>query len=235
MVGSVMLKVLEERKFPVSELIPVASEKSAGKEIQFKGEPYKVITLEEAVAQKPDIALFSAGGETSLLWAPKFAAVGCRVVDNSSAWRMDPSKKLIVPEVNGELLTKNDFIIANPNCSTIQLVMVLDPLHIVDGRAVVRCRIFRLGKPHDLDHEAGLVDAATGKLAAVLVERDAAVFSRPLGGPGLEHKRAFLESARIHDDQPLLDVPVVVAREDRAIRGIHHERRTRKRGLERGQ
>lgn len=139
MVGSVMLKVLEERKFPVSELIPVASEKSAGKEIQFKGEPHKVITLEEAVAQKPDVALFSAGGETSLLWAPKFAAVGCRVVDNSSAWRMDPSKKLIVPEVNGELLTKDDFIIANPNCSTIQLVMVLAPLHKKYGvqRAIV--------------------------------------------------------------------------------------------------
>ena len=129
MVGTVMLDVLVKHNFPVTELIPVASEKSAGKKLPFKGKEYKVITLPEAVKIKPDVALFSAGGNTSLEWAPKFAKVGAKVVDNSSAWRMDPNKKLVVPEINGHVLTKTDNIIANPNCSTIQLVMVLAPLH----------------------------------------------------------------------------------------------------------
>ena len=129
MVGEVMLKVLAERKFPVTELIPVASEKSVGKEITFRGKNYKVVSLSTAVEMKADIALFSAGGETSLVWAPKFAAAGTTVIDNSSAWRMDPTKKLIVPEINANELTIEDKIIANPNCSTIQMVMVLAPLH----------------------------------------------------------------------------------------------------------
>lgn len=129
MVGEVMLQVLAERNFPVSELIPVASEKSVGKEIEFKGIKYKVVGLQTAVSMRPDIALFSAGGETSLAWAPKFAEVGTTVIDNSSAWRMDPTKKLVVPEINGEILTKEDKIIPNANCSTIQLVMALAPLH----------------------------------------------------------------------------------------------------------
>lgn len=129
MVGEVMLKVLEERNFPVTELIPVASERSVGKTISFKGNDYTVVGLETAVGMKPDIALFSAGGGTSSEWAPKFAEVGTTVVDNSSAWRMDPTKKLVVPEINAGELTKEDKIIANPNCSTIQLVMALNPLH----------------------------------------------------------------------------------------------------------
>lgn len=129
MVGSVMLKVLEERAFPVSELIPVASERSKGTEIEFKGQKYEVITPEEAIDLKPDVALFSAGGGTSLTYAPRFAEAGVTVIDNSSAWRMDPSKKLVVPEVNASVLTKSDKIIANPNCSTIQMVVVLSPLH----------------------------------------------------------------------------------------------------------
>lgn len=129
MVGEVMLKVLEERNFPITELIPVASERSVGKTIFFKGNDYKVVGLHTAVNMRPDIALFSAGGSTSLEWAPKFAEVGTTVVDNSSAWRMDPTKKLIVPEINANELTKEDKIIANPNCSTIQLVMALNPLH----------------------------------------------------------------------------------------------------------
>jgi len=129
MVGEVMLKVLAERNFPVTELIPVASERSLGKTITYKGKDYKVVVLETAVSMKPDIALFSAGGDTSLEWAPKFAEVGTTVVDNSSAWRMDPTKKLVVPEINASELTKDDKIIANPNCSTIQLVMALNPLH----------------------------------------------------------------------------------------------------------
>jgi aspartate-semialdehyde dehydrogenase len=129
MVGNVMLEVIAERKLPITELLLVASERSVGKEIPFKGKTLKVIGLEAAVAAKPAIALFSAGGDTSLEWAPKFAAEGTTVIDNSSAWRMDPSKKLIVPEINGNELTSKDKIIANPNCSTIQMVMALAPLH----------------------------------------------------------------------------------------------------------
>ena len=129
MVGQVMRVVLAELNFPVTELIPVASERSVGKEIEFKGKKHIVVGMEEAISLKPDIALFSAGGETSKIWAPKFAEAGTTVIDNSSAWRMDESKKLIVPEINADQLTKEDKIIANPNCSTIQLVMVLNPLH----------------------------------------------------------------------------------------------------------
>jgi len=129
MVGEIMLQVLAERNFPVTDLIPVASEKSVGKEIEWKGNTYKVVGLQTAVDMKPEIALFSAGGETSLEWAPKFAAAGTTVIDNSSAWRMDETKKLVVPEINASILTKEDKIIANPNCSTIQMVMALAPLH----------------------------------------------------------------------------------------------------------
>ncbi|RRJ89943.1 aspartate-semialdehyde dehydrogenase [Flavobacterium macacae] len=129
MVGEVMLQVLAERNFPITELILVASERSVGKEIEYKGKKYTVVGLETAVALKPEIALFSAGGETSLAWAPKFAAAGTTVIDNSSAWRMHADKKLIVPEINASELTKDDKIIANPNCSTIQMVLALAPLH----------------------------------------------------------------------------------------------------------
>jgi aspartate-semialdehyde dehydrogenase len=129
LVGTVMLKVLEERNFPLTELIPVASEKSVGKEITFKGKQFKVVNIDTAIAMKPDIALFSAGGSTSLAHAPRFAEAGTTVIDNSSAWRMDPSKKLIVPEVNAYELSIDDKIIANPNCSTIQMVVALKPLH----------------------------------------------------------------------------------------------------------
>jgi len=129
LVGSEMLTVLAARNFPVTELIPVASERSKGKEVEFKGKKYKVVTPDEAIALKPDVALFSAGGSTSTEYAPKFAAAGITVIDNSSAWRMDPTKKLVVPEVNGDVLSAADKIIANPNCSTIQMVVVLKPLH----------------------------------------------------------------------------------------------------------
>jgi aspartate-semialdehyde dehydrogenase len=129
LVGTTMMKVLEERNFPVTELIPVASDKSAGMKVSFKGKDYTVVTANDAIAMKPALALFSAGGSVSLELAPKFAAAGCRVVDNSSAWRMSPDHKLVVPEVNGDVLTADDYIIANPNCSTIQMVMVLNPIH----------------------------------------------------------------------------------------------------------
>ncbi|EDM45282.1 aspartate-semialdehyde dehydrogenase [unidentified eubacterium SCB49] len=129
MVGTVLLKVLEERNFPISQLLPVASEKSVGKELTYKGKKHKIVSMLDAIAAKPAIAIFSAGGGTSLEWAPKFAEVGTTVVDNSSAWRMDATKKLVVPEINASTLTKEDKIIANPNCSTIQMVMALAPLH----------------------------------------------------------------------------------------------------------
>ncbi len=129
LVGSKMLQVLAERNFPVTELIPVASEKSVGKEVEFKGNKYKIVSMDDAIAAKPAVAIFSAGGSTSLEWAPKFAAAGIKVIDNSSAWRMDETKKLVVPEVNAHVLTKDDYIIANPNCSTIQMVVALQPLH----------------------------------------------------------------------------------------------------------
>ncbi|MDR6565990.1 aspartate-semialdehyde dehydrogenase [Chitinophaga sp. CC14] len=129
LVGSKMLQVLTERNFPVTELIPVASEKSVGKEVTFKGKTWKVVSADTAISMQPNVAIFSAGGSTSLEWAPKFAAAGITVIDNSSAWRMDPTKKLVVPEVNGDAITQEDKIIANPNCSTIQMVLVLKPLH----------------------------------------------------------------------------------------------------------
>jgi aspartate-semialdehyde dehydrogenase len=129
LVGSKMLQILEERNFPVSELIPVASERSVGKEVSFKGSTYKVVSADDAIAARPAVALFSAGGSTSLELAPKFAAAGITVIDNSSAWRMDPTKKLVVPELNADVLTEQDKIIANPNCSTIQMVVALNPLH----------------------------------------------------------------------------------------------------------
>jgi len=128
-VGSVLLDLLEKRKFPLTEIIPVASEKSVGNKISFKGQEYSIVSIADAVKMKPNVALFSAGGSTSLEWAPKFAEVGTRVVDNSSAWRMDSKKKLVVSEVNANVLTKDDYIIANPNCSTMQMLVVLAPLH----------------------------------------------------------------------------------------------------------
>ena len=129
MVGQVMLKVLEERNFPITELIPVASEKSVGKKVKFKDKEFSIVAMQTAIDMKPEIAIFSAGGDTSLAWAPKFAEAGSFVIDNSSAWRMDPTKKLVVPEINAKEIGADDKIIANPNCSTIQLVMVLNPLH----------------------------------------------------------------------------------------------------------
>lgn len=129
LVGTKILQVLEERNFPVTELIPVASERSVGKEVTFKGKDYKVVSAEDAIAAKPNVAIFSAGGSTSLALAPKFAEAGITVIDNSSAWRMDPTKKLVVPEINADALTPEDKIIANPNCSTIQMVVAINPLH----------------------------------------------------------------------------------------------------------
>jgi aspartate-semialdehyde dehydrogenase len=129
LVGSKMLQILAERNFPLTELIPVASERSVGKQVEYLGKMYSIVSVQDAIAAKPDVALFSAGGSTSLEWAPKFAEAGITVIDNSSAWRMDPSKKLVVPEINADALSAEDKIIANPNCSTIQMVVALNPLH----------------------------------------------------------------------------------------------------------
>ncbi|MEP6845346.1 MAG: aspartate-semialdehyde dehydrogenase, partial [Panacibacter sp.] len=129
LVGTKMLQILAERNFPVTELVPVASERSVGKEVTFKGKQYIVVGMADGIAAKPAVAIFSAGGSTSLEWAPKFAEAGITVIDNSSAWRMDPSKKLVVPEINADALTAEDKIIANPNCSTIQMVVAINPLH----------------------------------------------------------------------------------------------------------
>ena len=144
MVGAVMIKLLEERQFPLTELIPVASQRSVGKKISYKGVDHTIVGLETAVEMRPDIAIFSAGGDTSLEWAPKFAEAGTTVIDNSSAWRMDPTKKLIVPEINASILTAEDKIIANPNCSTIQLVMALSTLMV--GRCFCGCQLPILGR-----------------------------------------------------------------------------------------
>lgn len=133
LVGTKMLQVLAERNFPVTEIVPVASERSVGKEVSFKGKNYTVVSMADGIAAKPAVAIFSAGGGTSLEWAPQYAAAGIKVIDNSSAWRMDPTKKLVVPEVNASALTAEDFIIANPNCSTIQMVVALQPLHAKYG------------------------------------------------------------------------------------------------------
>ena len=141
LVGRKMLQVLEERNFPVTELIPVASERSVGKEITFKGKNYKVMGMRDAINMKPQLAIFSAGGDTSLEWAPQFAAAGITVVDNSSAWRMDPTKKLVIPEINANTLTKEDKIIANPNCSTIQMLVTLAPLHKIRDQTSSRFHV----------------------------------------------------------------------------------------------
>ena len=207
MVGTVMLKVLEERNFPVTELIPVASARSAGKKLPFKGEEYTVVTLEDAVKMNADIALFSAGGDTSLEWAPKFAEAGTTVVDNSSAWRMDPTKKLIVPEINGDILTKEDKIIANPNCSTIQLVMALSPLH--DKYKMKRLIVSTyqsvsgtgVKAVQQLDNEEAGIE---GEMA----------YPHPIGRNALPHCDVFLENGYTKEEMKLVKEPKKILRDD---------------------
>lgn len=207
MVGTVMLKVLEERNLPISELIPVASEKSAGMQLLFQGKEWTVISLEEALKRKPTIALFSAGGATSLEWAPKFAEVGTKVIDNSSAWRMDPDKKLVVPEINGDVLTADDFIIANPNCSTIQMVMALAPLHqkYQMKRIVVSTYQSVSGTGvkavQQLDNEEAGVD---GEMA----------YPHKIGRNALPHCDVFLENGYTKEEMKLVKEPKKILRDD---------------------
>lgn len=207
MVGSVMLKVLAERNFPITELIPVASERSVGKLMSYKENQYAVVNLATAVSMKPDIAVFSAGGDTSLEWAPKFAEVGTTVIDNSSAWRMDPTKKLVVPEINGDVLTKDDKIIANPNCSTIQLVMALAPLHTkyTMNRVVISTYQSVSGTGvkavQQLDNEEAGVE---GEMA----------YPHPIGRNALPHCDVFLENGYTKEEMKLVKEPKKILRDD---------------------
>ena len=207
MVGTVMLKVIEERNLPITEFIPVASERSAGKKLSYKGKEYTIVTLADALKMKPDIALFSAGGDTSMEWAPKFAEVGTTVVDNSSAWRMDPTKKLVVPEINGDVLTKDDKIIANPNCSTIQLVAALSPLHLkykmkrlvistyqsVSGSGVKAVQ--------QLDNEEAGIE---GEMA----------YPHKIGRNAIPHCDVFLENGYTKEEMKLVKEPKKILRDD---------------------
>ncbi|MCR8667312.1 aspartate-semialdehyde dehydrogenase [Aestuariibaculum sp. M13] len=200
MVGEVMLKVLEERNFPVTELLLVASERSVGKKITFKGEEITVIGLADAVAAKPQIAIFSAGGDTSLEWAPKFAEAGTTVVDNSSAWRMDPTKKLIVPEINAGELTKDDKIIANPNCSTIQMVLALSKLH--EAYKMKRIVVSTYQSVSGTGVKA--VQQLENEIAGVEGEM---AYPYPIGRNALPHCDVFMENGYTKEEMKLAKEP----------------------------
>jgi len=200
MVGTVMLKLLEERQFPITELIPVASERSVGKKVAYKGVDYTIVGLATAVEMKADIAIFSAGGDTSLEWAPKFADAGTIVIDNSSAWRMDPTKKLVVPEINASELTVDDKIIANPNCSTIQLVMALSPLHEKYKMKRVVISTYQsvsgtgVKAVQQLENE---INAVKGEMA----------YPYPIGRNALPHCDVFLENGYTKEEMKLAREP----------------------------
>lgn len=207
MVGRVMLKVLEERHFPVTELIPVASEKSVGKKIAFNGKEFAVVNVDTAIAMKPDIALFSAGGDTSKAYAPKFAEVGTTVIDNSSAWRMDPNKKLVVPEINAQVLTPEDKIIANPNCSTIQLVMVLNPLNKKYGLKRVVVSTYQ--------SVTGTGKNAVSQLEAEIKGENAQkVYPHPIFKNALPHCDVFEEGGYTKEELKLVREPKKIMNDD---------------------
>jgi aspartate-semialdehyde dehydrogenase len=200
MVGAVMLKLLEERQFPLTELIPVASQRSVGKKISYKGDEHTIVGLETAVEMRPDIAIFSAGGDTSLEWAPKFAEAGTTVIDNSSAWRMDPTKKLIVPEINASILTAEDKIIANPNCSTIQLVMALSPLH--DKYKMKRVVVSTYQSVSGTGVKA--VQQLENEISGVKGEM---AYPYPIGRNALPHCDVFLENGYTKEEMKLAMEP----------------------------
>lgn len=207
MVGTVMLKVLEERNLPITELIPVASARSAGKKLKYKGKEYTVVTLEDALKMTPDIALFSAGGATSLEWAPKFAAAGTTVIDNSSAWRMDPTKKLVVPEINGDVLTKDDKIIANPNCSTIQLVAALSPLHLKYKMKRVVISTYQSVSGSGVKAVQQLENEEAG------IEGEMA-YPYKIGRNAIPHCDVFLENGYTKEEMKLVKEPKKILRDD---------------------
>ena len=206
MVGTVMLKLLAERNFEITELILVASERSVGKQISFRDKNYTIVSLQNAVSATPDIALFSAGGDTSLKWAPKFADVGTTVIDNSSAWRMDPDKKLVVPEINGDVLTATDKIIANPNCSTIQLVMALSPLHLRYNMKRVVISTYQSVSGTGVKAVQQLNNEEAG------IEGEMA-YPHPIGRNALPHCDVFLENGYTKEEMKLVKEPKKILRD----------------------
>ena len=211
LVGSKMLQVLEERHFPVTELLPVASERSIGKKVQFMGKEWDVMLPAAAVAKRPALAIFSAGGAVSAEWAPQFAAVGCRVVDNSSYWRMDPTKKLVVPEINADVLTADDYIIANPNCSTIQMVLPLAPLH----------KAYRIKRIVVSTYQSVTGTGMKG-LNQLLAEREGkewgtypAVYPCPIEGNILPHIDSFLETGYTKEEMKMVNETRKILRDER--------------------
>lgn len=211
LVGSKMLQVLEERRFPVTELLPVASERSIGKKVRFMGKDWDVMLPADAVAKKPVLAIFSAGGSVSAEWAPKFAAVGCRVVDNSSYWRMDPTKKLVVPEINADVLTKDDYIIANPNCSTIQMVLPLAPLHKAYGIKRIVVSTYQ--------SVTGTGQKGLNQLNAERAGKEwgsyPAVYPCPIEGNILPHIDSFLESGYTKEEMKMVNETRKILRDER--------------------
>lgn len=211
LVGSKMLQVLEEHRFPVTELLPVASERSIGKKVRFMGKDWDVMLPADAVAKKPVLAIFSAGGSVSAEWAPKFAAVGCRVVDNSSYWRMDPTKKLVVPEINADVLSKDDYIIANPNCSTIQMVLPLAPLHKAYGIKRIVVSTYQ--------SVTGTGQKGLNQLNAERAGKEwgsyPAVYPCPIEGNILPHIDSFLESGYTKEEMKMVNETRKILRDER--------------------
>ena len=211
LVGTRMLEILAERQFPVTELLPVASEKSVGREVTFNGKKWRVVSADDAIAAKPALALFSAGATVSRELAPRFAAAGCRVVDNSSCWRMDPTKKLVVPEINGDVLTKDDYIIANPNCSTIQMILPLPLLHKTYGikRIVVSTyqSVTGTGYKAVAQLEAERAGGKWGEYPAV--------YPCPIDGNILPHIDSFLENGYTKEEMKMVNETCKILRDDR--------------------
>ncbi len=213
LVGSKMLQVLAERNFPVTELIPVASEKSVGKEVLFKGKKYKVVSAADAIAARPAVALFSAGGSTSLEWAPKFAEAGITVIDNSSAWRMDPAKKLIVPEINADVLTAADKIIANPNCSTIQMVVALNPLHKKYGIKRIVVSTYQSVTGTGVKAVSQLMGERNNAVQAVKEEYPMA-YKYPIDLNVLPHIDVFLDNGYTKEEMKMVNETRKIMRDD---------------------
>lgn len=210
LVGTRMMEVLEERNFPVTEFYPVASERSVGKKVTFNGKEYTVVSADDAIAAKPDLAIFSAGGSASQELAPKFAAVGCRVVDNSSCWRMDPTKKLVVPEVNGDVLGPDDYIIANPNCSTIQMMLPLAPLHRLYGikRIVVSTYQSVTGAGSKAVYQ--MEEERSGKAWGEYKNK----FPHPIDQNVIPHIDVFLESGYTKEEEKMVNETHKILRDD---------------------
>jgi aspartate-semialdehyde dehydrogenase len=210
LVGTKLLEVLAERNFPVTELVPVASPRSVGKEVTFNNKRYKVVSMEEAIAVKPTLAIFSAGGITSLEWAPKFAAAGIRVIDNSSIWRMDPTKKLVVPEVNASVLTAADFIIANPNCSTIQMVVALQPLH--EKYTIKRVVVSTYQSVTGTGQQA--VDQLYKERKGEIVSTDQMVYKYPIDLNVIPQIDVFLENGYTKEEMKMVNETCKIMQDD---------------------